>query len=56
MTHTQRCEKCRYVGDDFEYIHGHFSCPRCRQVGEGDCCQGAPIKSCEDDAQKKEER
>ena len=38
--HTQRCEVCRYVGPDFVYVHGHYQCPRCKQIGDGDCCQG----------------
>ena len=29
-------------------VHGHFQCPKCNQVGDGDCCQGEvcqpPIK------------
>mgnify|MGYP003674147744 FL=1 len=40
MTNVQRCEVCRYVGPGFIYVHGHFQCPKCKQVGDGDCCQG----------------
>jgi len=40
MTHVQRCDKCRYVGE-MDYIHGHFACPSCKQqIAFGDCCQG----------------
>ena len=38
--HTQRCEIGRYVGPDFVFVHGHYQCPRCKQIGDGDCCQG----------------
>lgn len=40
MTHTQRCLICHYVGPDFVWVAGHFQCPRCNQIGDGDCCQG----------------
>lgn len=43
MTHLQRCDRCRYVGE-MDYVHGHHQCPQCKQqIAFGDCCQGSPI-------------
>ena len=39
MHDIDQCQKCGYAGE-FNFVHGHYSCPRCKQISDGDCCQG----------------
>jgi len=49
MHDIDQCQKCGYAGE-FNFVHGHYSCPRCKQISDGDCCQGAePVEKKDDD-------
>lgn len=40
----ERCPQCG-SNQPKVYVHGHYQCSQCRCISDGDCCQGAPLRT-----------